>query len=102
VAAGLYERVYRSKGRESDLRRALESYYLARKWDRVVKLGKDGLRKFRAKVPYYLAIAEGLYQQKRVEKALQMLKQAEKAAGDSQMLRQMVRKTYTKLGLTQK
>jgi parvulin-like peptidyl-prolyl isomerase len=102
AAAGLYERVYRSKGRESDLRRALESYYLARKWDRVVKLGKDGLRKFRAKVPYYLAIAEGLYQQKRVEKALQMLKQAEKAAGDSQMLRQMVRKTYTKLGLTQK
>jgi parvulin-like peptidyl-prolyl isomerase len=99
AAASLYERLYRSKGRESDLRRALESYYLAHKWDRVVKLGKDGLRKFQAKVPYYLAAAEGLYHQKRVKKALQMLKQAEKAASDSLMLRQMVAKIYTKLGL---
>jgi parvulin-like peptidyl-prolyl isomerase len=98
-AGGLYEQVYRLDRRESYLQRALESYYLAKQWDRVIKLGKYGSRKFTDKVPYYLSTAEGFYHKNQPQKALRLLKKAEKQAGDNQTLQRMVETAYTRMKL---
>jgi parvulin-like peptidyl-prolyl isomerase len=98
-AAGLYEQAYRVYQRETYFQRALESYYLAKRWDRVIKLGKYGSRKFTDKVPYYLSTAEGFYHKKQISKALGLLKKAERQAGDNQGLRQMVEAAYTRMKL---
>jgi parvulin-like peptidyl-prolyl isomerase len=96
-AARLYEQVYRAEQRESYLQRALESYSLAKEWDRLIKLGKYGSRKFSDKVPYYLSTAEGYYHKNQPQKALALLKKAERQAGDNLRLQQMVKAAYARM-----
>ncbi|MCL6589292.1 MAG: peptidylprolyl isomerase [Firmicutes bacterium] len=98
-AGALYEKIYADKKVEMYLMRAIDSYQLAKNWPALIKLGQLGMRKYPAKVSYYLNKAEGLYRTGKTKDALSLLKKAEKMSKDNIYFTGLVIEQYNKLGL---
>ncbi|HEX3047736.1 MAG TPA: peptidylprolyl isomerase [Bacillota bacterium] len=98
-AAPVYEEAYRIDHVEINYMKAVQCYRLAKNWDKMLELCKLGLRRFSDKIPYYLDGAEALNHKGQAKEALQLLKKADKFAGDNTYLQDLVKEGYTRLGL---
>jgi parvulin-like peptidyl-prolyl isomerase len=97
-AGSFYEKAYAVDKFENYLIRAIESYQAAEKWAKLIELGRFGIRKFPAKVTYYLNQAEGLYRTGKVQAALNVMKHAEGLAVNNIYYSNLVSQMYSKLG----
>lgn len=98
-AGRLYEEVYAKKQLEPYFASAVQNYQLAQNWDKIIELGRIGIRKLESKVPYYLYVAEGLYHKQQTAEAMTNLQTAWTLAADSVVAQDLVLKTYDRLGL---
>lgn len=97
-AGSWYEKAYEAKRDENYLIRALESYQAVKKWPKLIKLGQTGIRKYPAKVSYYLYKAEGLHRTGKVREALDLMKKSENLSKGNTYLQKLVAEMYARLG----
>lgn len=98
--AGLvYEKAFAVYDNQNFLDRAIDSYQLAGKWPKVIRLSQFCIDKFPDRVSYYLNKAEGLYHSGQTKAALELMKKAEDLSYNNLYYSNLVIQMYATLGL---
>lgn len=100
-AAGIYEELYKESDNDYYMVRAMDCYTLAENWTELIRVSEGLLKKSPENVMNYLNCAVGYYNANNEEKALELLKKAEKLSGDNLYWQTMIEETYERLGLTE-
>jgi parvulin-like peptidyl-prolyl isomerase len=98
-AGMLYYSLFRKNKSEFLLQRAIESFIMAKKWSRVIRLSQIAISSYPEKISFELNKAEGLFRIGKTSEAENVLKNAESRSKGSIFLTSLVAETYRKLGL---
>mgnify|MGYP005853456003 CR=1 FL=1 len=98
-AAKEYEKAFDLYRFDYYLSKAIECSKLAGEFQEMIRLGNKGLKLSSKKVPYYLSIAEGLYNTKQEKEAKKVMKRAEASAGKNLYYRNLIAQLYSKMGM---
>jgi len=100
-AGALYEELYKSEKDAYYIEMACEAYKLAENWAGLIEAGKLAVKENPDFVNYYLYQAEGEFKVGDANKAKELLKEAEKKAGDNTYFLDLIRKMYESQGLAE-